>query len=596
MNTFLNQHRHHLLGLFLIVITLGVFSSVRYEFINFDDDLYVTENRHVQAGLTREGITWAFTTLHASNWHPLTWLSHMVDYELYGLNPMGHHLTNVLLHAVNILLLFLILRRMTGALWQSALVAALFALHPLHVESVAWVAERKDLLSTMFWFLTMGAYVRYTEQPTLPRYLLVMLALALGLMAKPMLVTLPLVLLLLDYWPLGRLPFGDLRAGWKRVWEKMPLFAMAAASSVMTYLAQQKGGSVGSLEVYPLWTRIENALVSYVSYIRKMLWPRDLAVFYPHPGDALPIWQVAGAGLVLVLVSILVVRWIRTWPYLAVGWLWYLGTLVPVIGLIQLGKQAMADRYTYVPLIGLFVMIAWGIPDLIAGWRYRRVLLTVSAGVLLSALMVGTWLQVRHWRNSITLFEHALHVTDNNYLAHNNLGNALQKQERLDEAKAHYAEALRIKPDYSLPHNNLGVLYKKQGRLDNAMVEFEISLALNPDYDGTHYNLGKVYKELGRLEEAIQEFQAELEINPVHDKAHNNLGNALKQQGKLEKAMFHYAEALRIKPDLAEAHYNLGDAYQQKGQIQEAIRNFEEALQIKPEYDAARQALESLSQ
>lgn len=480
--------------------------SADHEFVNFDDELYVTRNSHVQAGLTYQGLVWALTTTHVGNWHPLTWLSHMLDCELYGLNPGGHHFTNLLLHIANTLLLFMVLKRMTGALRRSAFVAALFALHPLHVESVAWVAERKDVLSTFFWMLTMGVYVRYVERPGLNRYLLVLLSFALGLMAKPMLVTLPFVLLLLDYWPLGRFQFRQSSDDsnsqshesinfsnqrsliFRLVLEKAPFFALAAVSGVVTFFVQQGGGAVRSLYVFPLDIRIANAMVSYVSYIEKMIWPHHLAVFYPHPG-MLPMWQIAGAGLLLVCISVLVVRAARRHPYLLTGWLWYLGTLVPVIGLVQVGSHAMADRYTYVPLIGLFIMIAWGSCDISERWRYRKIVLAISTGVLLCASMISTGSQVRYWQNSVALFEHTLDVTANNWLAHNNMGIALARRGKFDEAIAHYSETLRIKPDYAPAYSNLGIVFAVQEKAEEAIAHFRKALQINPDYTAARKNL-----------------------------------------------------------------------------------------------------------
>lgn len=396
----------------------------------------------------------------------MTWLSHMLDCELYGIRPAGHHLTNVFLHIVNTLLLFLILKRMTGTLWQSAFVAALFAVHPLHVESVAWVSERKDVLSTFFWFLTMLAYVRYVQCPGFSRYLLVVLSFALGLMAKPMLVTLPFLLLLMDYWPIGRFQFGrsddhgsttprrSVNANrrsqtFRLVWEKAPLLALSAVSSIVTFLVQQSEGALAPIASFPLKVRIANALVSYGAYIGKMVWHGHLAVPYAHPG-MVPVWKFAGAGLLLLSISGLVIRLARQHPYLATGWLWYLGTLVPVIGLVQVGAQAMADRYTYIPLIGLFIMVGWGVPRLLKRWPYRRIMLLVTAGLLLLTLMVCTRIQVGYWRNSVTLFEHAIRVTADNYLAHVTLGIALYQEGRLDEAVVHFSEALRINSMQSL--------------------------------------------------------------------------------------------------------------------------------------------------
>ena len=574
----------HLLKLFIILFLIGATLAVfwplkNHEFINLDDDEYVTENPHVQAGLTLKGLSWAFTTTQASNWHPLTWLSHMLDCQLYGLKPAGHHLTSLLFHIANTLLLFLVLRRMTGAIWGSSFVAALFALHPLHVESVAWVAERKDVLSTFFWMLTMWTYIRYAERPRLNRYLLVLLSFALGLMSKPMLVTLPLVLLLLDYWPLRR--FKSIHP-FRLVLEKAPFFALSAVSSFLTFFAQRSGGTVGSLEAFPLETRMANALVSYVSYIGKMIWPHHLAVLYPYP-DILPIWQVAEAGLLLVGLSALVILAARRRPYLVVGWLWYFGTLVPVIGLVQVGLQAMADRYTYVPLIGLFIMMAMGVPDNLAGWRHRRIVLAISAGLLLSIFMIVTRLQVYHWENAITLFEHTLAVTSNNSVIHNNLGVVLAQQGKTQEAIAHYTEALRIKPDYTDAHNNLGVALARQGKTQEAIAHYTEALRIKPNYAEVHYNLGNALARQGKIQEAITHYTEALKIKPDYVGAHYNLGNALVRQGKTQEAIAHFAEALRIKPDFADAHFALGLAYLMIGNRDSALEEYKILKTINPD-------------
>jgi len=591
--------------LFLIAAILAVFWQVRFhEFLEYDDNVYVTENPHVNTGLTLKGIIWAFTTHHASNWHPLTWLSHMLDCQLYGLNPAGHHLTNLVFHIASTLLLFLVLKGMTGALWRSGFVAALFALHPLHVESVAWLAERKDVLSTFFWILTMWTYVRYTKQPKLNRYLLVLLSFSLGLMSKPMLVTLPFVLLLVDYWPLCRFQFrprsGDHRSNIDKskeandqrsfalrlVLEKIPFFVLAAVSSFLTFFVQRSGGAVKSLDSYPLGARMANALVSYVSYIGKMIWPHRLAVFYPYP-VVLPTWQVAGAGLLLVCVSSLVILAARRRPYLMVGWLWYLGTLVPVIGLVQVGYQAMADRYTYVPLIGLFVMIAMGVPDILSRWRYRRIVMVVSASLLLATFMVITWLQVRYWQNGVTLFEHSLGVTANNSLGHYNLGVALAGRGKTQEAISHYTEALRIKPDYAEAQNNLGVNFYYQGKTQEAISHYTEALRIKPDYAEAHYNLGVALVDQGKTQEAIAHYTEALRIKPDNSEAQNNLGVALANQGKTQEAIAHFSDALRTKPDNAVAHKNLGIALVLQGKTQEAIAHFSDALRIKPDYAVA---------
>jgi len=487
---FIIKHRDMLVCLFLIISTAAVYWQVRdFQFVNFDDDKYIYQNRHVQEGLTLESITWAFTTIHAKNWHPLTWLSHMLDCKIYGNNPGGHHYTNLLFHIANTLLLFLVFRKMTGCLWQSAFIAALFALHPLHVESVAWVSERKDVLSTFFWMLTMWSYIWYVEHPIVHRYLLVVLLLALGLMSKPMLVTLPFVLLLLDFYPLNRFKFqlSDNSANsrqksntFRLILEKIPLFILVAMASAVTFYAQKKGGAVRSLEIYPIKVRIANAMVSYVKYIGNMVYPSDLTVLYPHPG-LLPWWKISFACLLLASISFLAIRTAKQKPYFAMGWLWYLGTLIPVIGLVQVGKQSMADRYTYVPLIGIFIIIAWGVPEFMAKWRYRKICLTMSGTVVITILMAMTWKQVGYWRNSITLFEHPLKITSNNYLPHNNLGCALDKRGHTAEAMEHYLQALQIKPDFWNAHYNLAVDLFRVGDIDGAIDHFRKAVQLKPD-------------------------------------------------------------------------------------------------------------------
>lgn len=499
-----------LIYIILALATIIAFEQVCHnEFVNYDDDAYVTENQHVKAGFTYDSIIWAFTTNRSSNWHPLTWLSHMLDCQLFGTEPCWHHLTNLLLHLTNTLLLFAVLRRMTGTLWRSVFVAAAFALHPLHVESVAWVAERKDVLSGLFWMLTMAAYARYAEQPGIGKYLLAVLAFGLGLMAKPMLVTLPFVLLLLDYWPLGRFQHDqavkdanrwnsksvDTRSRWRicyrLLWEKIPFFALSAVSSVITFLAQRSGHAVTTIERLPLKFRIVNAMTSYLVYIVKMFYPTRLAVFYPYPKTL----RMGAVALLLVGISILLNRWAHRRPWLTVGLLWYLGTLVPVIGLVQVGSQAMADRYTYVPSIGIFIMVAWGAAELAAKWRYRKIVLGISAGVALAGLLLCTRMQVRHWKNSFTLYEHALAVTEGNFIAHYNLGVLLSKERRFDEAIMHYKEMLQMCPQNLEARNSMGVVFLEQGKYDEAIACFNEVLELKPDNSEAIHNLSIALKE-----------------------------------------------------------------------------------------------------
>jgi len=561
----------------LALATIVAFEQVRLnKFVNYDDHYYVTENQQVQAGITGESVFWAFTTTHAGNWHPLTWLSHMLDCQLFELNPMWHHLTSLLLHMANTLLLFWVLKRMTSAVWASAFVAAAFALHPLHVESVAWVAERKDVLSGFFWFLTMAAYVRYAERPSVGRYSLVILGLCLGLMAKPMLVTLPFVLLLLDYWPLGRLRWGSqsdteaspesesVKVSYQKasvlslIGEKIPLFILAAVSSVITFIVQQSGGAVRSWESFSLNIRISNALVSYISYIIKMIYPSRLAVLYPHPGDSLPIWQPIVCLVIVAAVSAGIIYIGRRRRYLVTGWLWYIGTLLPVIGLVQVGAQAMADRYTYLPSIGFFIMVAWGAAELGAKWRYRKIGAEIGAGIVLTMLLIFTRIQVRHWRSSLTLFGHTLEVTENNYIMHNYYGRALRQNGRVDEAIKEIRESLRLNPNYCDAHNNLGIALQARGKDEEAERQFRKALRLNPDYNKAHVNLGIMLAKQQKPDEAIKHFFKAIELNPSNAKAHHNLGQAFFSKGNIPGAIKHYRESLRLNPDGAASLNGLG--------------------------------------
>ena len=596
------------ISLALIVVNLVIYAPVRhYEFVTWDDPQYITENPHVSGGLTWPGVSWAFTAGYFYNWHPLTWLSHMLDVQLYGMNAGGHHLTNLLLHIATTILLFGLLHRMTGALGRSAFVGGLFAVHPLHVESVAWVAERKDVLSTLFGMLTLWGYIAYLRQPRLGRYLVMLLLFALGLMSKPMLVTLPFVLLLLDFWPLGRVSLGaessdrsgsaPSREQWsvrlQLAWEKLPFLALAVASSIVTFVVQQRGGAVAQLDALPLNLRVANALLSYVAYIGKMLWPTRLAVFYPY-SRSLPEWEVIGAALGLIGVSVVVIGAARRYPYLPVGWLWYLGTLVPVIGLVQVGGQAMADRYTYVPFIGLFIMVSWGAADLLARWQYRSIALPITAGLALLACAIIARGQARYWRNTMALWAHALEVTSENYVAHNGLGVALVDQGRNDEAIAHYSEALRFKPNFREAHNNLGNALVSLGRSAEAIPHFSKALLLKPDSAEVHNGLGAALARQEKVTEAIHHYFEALRLKPDFADPHNNLGLALVDQGRVSEAIAHYSEALRIKPDYALAHNNLGIALANQEKVGEAVTHFSEALRIKPEYAEAHNNLGSL--
>jgi tetratricopeptide (TPR) repeat protein len=484
----------------LALSTLAVYWQVHdYDFVNFDDPDYVSKNANIQSGITLDSIKWGFTTGHAGNWHPLTWLSHMLDWELFGADAGWHHFTSLLLHIANTLLLFAVLNRMTDALWRSAFVAALFALHPLHVESVAWVAERKDVLSTLFWMLTMAAYVRYVNRPRISSYLLVLLAFALGLMAKPMLVTLPFALLLLDYWPLDRFQNRSLtkdanrrttktphvislrRISCRLVREKIPLFTLVVVSSVITFIVQRKGGAVATTQQFPLINRVANTFASYLMYIRKMFWPSRLAMFYPYPAKADLMVQAAIAIPVLLLISLAVVYLMRSRRYLLTGWLWYLGILVPVIGLVQVGAQAHADRYTYISLTGLFIIIAWGLPDLLAKWRFSKTPLAVSAIVVLLASSICTYMQQSYWRNTNTLCSHALEVTEGNYVAYYCMAGDSIQQGQVDRAIDLYRHCLQIRPNYFNALGGLAEALARKGKIEEAVMYYTKALLLKPD-------------------------------------------------------------------------------------------------------------------
>lgn len=579
-------------ALALVAFNVAVYASVwNFEFVRFDDPDYVTGNAQVTNGVTWPGTKWALTTGHAANWHPLTWLSHMMDVQMFGINAGAHHVTNLLLHIANTLLLFIVLRRMTGAVWRSAFVAGLFAIHPLRVESIAWVSERKDVLSTFFWMLTLLAYTAYVRHPGARRYALVLLLFALGLLAKPMVVTLPFVLLLLDVWPLRRIVLwrdgrrlisaGDGPVAMRLVREKLPLIAIAAVSSVVTVIVQRRWGAVGNLTAYPLVLRLENAVVNYLAYIGKMVWPARLSAFYPYR-QSVSVWAFATAALVLIAVTVAVVRGSRNRPYLLVGWLWYLGTLTPVIGVVQVGLQSMADRYTYVPLVGLFIIVAWGAADLAERWLSQRAVLPATAAVVLGALAITARAQVETWRNSLALWQHAVDATSGNAYAQYNLGVVLVQAGRVDEGISRFREALRIDPTYPDVHIDLGNALNARGAFDEAVAEFATVVRLRPDYAEARIAYGNLLRSRGRNSDAIVQYREAVRLNPALASAHNELGNALTSDGQFADAMAEYAQAVRLAPDFAEAHNNVGAALARAGKSEEAIGEFLEALRLKP--------------
>lgn len=627
----MEQHRKiWLVAVGLVVLTLACYWKVQgFDFVNYDDPVYVTSNYYTQSGIGWKSLSGAFTDLRISNWHPLTMLSHALDWQLFGDKAGGHHWTNVVFHMLNTALLFFLLNRLTGAIWRSAMVAALFAVHPINVESVAWVAERKNVLSTFFWILTMLFYVWYVQKPGWKRYLPVLGCFTLGLMSKPMLVTLPFTLLLLDYWPLNRTPIDTRGAGeaskglvvkktrWRfLVLEKIPLFILTVFSIGLTIQAAK---SFGTLSGIPYLQRLSNALLSYVFYLQKLFWPSDLAAFYPFA--YVPVYQALLSALVLLLITVVCCNFYKERPYLAWGWFWYLGTLVPVIGIVQVGMQSAADRYAYVPFIGLFVALCWLAADLIKGRILIKKAAFVGAILIPAVLIFATQHQLDFWKNSWTLFSRALAVTQDNYIAHVGLGNELIKQEKVDEAILHfirsininpnnpanyiafvnlgnawkvknktdaaidaYQNALRINPKYDEAHFRLGFLYFQTGRVEEAIDEYRKAIALYDDTPLYHGSLGNAYITQGKIDEAIRSFQKVLSIQPHNLFACNNLGMLYLRQGKMDQALIHFQKAVDIQPQFANAHYRLSVIFRQKGMSEKAFYHYNEAVRINPAF------------
>jgi tetratricopeptide (TPR) repeat protein len=581
-----------LIGLGLAIGTLAIYAQViGHQFIDFDDNQYIEENPMVNRGVTLAGFAWAFTTFHAANWHPLTWIAHMVDSQLFGRNAGGHLLVNALIHVANTLLVFWFLLRTTHARWPSALVAALFALHPLHVESVAWASERKDTLSTFFGLLSLIAYVGYTTSPSTKRYAFVAVMLALGLMAKPMLVTWPFVMLLLDYWPLRRFDINSRSELGARVWslvcEKLPLLILVTVSAVITFVAQSHAGAVQGFTRLPIESRLSNAFVSYAKYLLLTFWPHDLAIYYPCAAAGLPAWQIIGAAFLLIGITAFCFLQRKERPYLFVGWLWFLGTLVPVIGLVQVGEQAMADRYFYIPSIGLFVALVFGLADVAKTRGLAPWLSAAIASVVLLVLATLTNAQIHRWSDSFTLFKYALAVTPPNAPVENSLGYALRRSGRYDEGAAHFEKALQIKPNDYLSLLNVGVARLRQGRLSEAIEYSRAAIRLQPDAPKAHELLGMALANQNRTEAALDELRRGAELAPKDADIRNDLGTALIRLGRMPEAIDQLHEALRLSPNSAPAHANLGLALLESGKTQESIPELEAALHLKPELKAA---------
>ncbi len=572
------------------LVWLAFGQTIRHAFVNYDDGAYVYQNPYVLAGLTRRGILWALAYGEIGHWHPFTWFSHMLDCQLWGLRAGGHHLTNVLLHAAAAILLFLALRQMTGALWRSAVVAALFAIHPQRVESVAWIAERKDVLSGVFFMLTLLAYVRYARKgPSLARYALVVILFALGLMSKGMLVTLPFLLLLLDYWPLGRLNLENRAQAWRLLVEKIPLFLLSAASCVMTSLSPER---IAPALQMSLQARIENAVVSYVIYVKQMLYPVGLELPYFNPPGGFPLWQVGGALALLLAISIGVFIFRKTHPYLIVGWLWYLGMMAPVIGLVQISYYARADRYTYLPHIGLSIMAIWGGAALFGRSRAGRYALGAAALILIAALLPRTQAQTSHWRDSETLWTHVLQVDPRNHVALNNLGLVLADKGEIENAISHFEKALEIQPVYADAYNNIGTALSHTGRMREAIVQYEKALALGAEQPQMQNNLGIALAQNGQVREALPHFQKAIALKPDFAEAYGNFGHALMLQGRIDEALPQFLKALAITPNSVIALKQVAEALLQKGDFKAASEMANRALEQAKANGDDRQARE----
>ena len=574
--------------LLLIMATSLVYWQVkRHEFVNFDDGIYVSENQNVKSGLSPSSIKWAFGFTDIAYWHPLTWLSHMLDVQLYGLKPGLHHTTNLIIHILNALLLFIVLKRMTGDFWQSGFVAALFALHPINVESVAWVAERKNVLSTFFWMLTLLAYGHYSKRPGTSRYVLTLALFTMGLMSKPFLVTMPFVLLMLDFWPLGRIRLArtqsDNASGPIRlklegtsisslVIEKLPFLVLAVISVILSILSFQQHGDLLSNQAIPFHLRVANAIVSYMGYIGKAVWPHKLAVFYPYP-DGIPVWLTVVTALWLISTTVVMIYKIQRFAYLAVGWLWYIVTLGPSLGLIQAGLwPAMADRWAYIPLIGIFIIAAWGVPELAVRWRHRRVGLAAGAMVVLFALSTVTSLQVRYWANNFSLYRHALDVTHNNDVAHNNLGAALYLSGNIDEALVHFIQALRIVPEDKAATDNLFTALSVYGKNNDPVTNLEKLIRVYPQDPSLHFILGNLHKRSGNLDKAIEQYQQALAINPAFLGAINNLAVAYALKGDWGNALSFMKQMISFQPENPAIYYSIASVLARQNKVDDSIK------------------------
>jgi tetratricopeptide (TPR) repeat protein len=574
--------------LLAVAVSAAYWPALDCDFVQLDDSDYVTSNQNIQNGLDWPVVVWAFRTGYAANWHPVTWLSHALDVQLFGLNPGGHHATSIAFHLANSILLFLLLKRMTGAHWRSAAVAGLFAVHPLHVESVAWVAERKDVLSTFFWLLTVAAYARYAQRGkggganAKMFYGLALLCFALGLMSKPMVVTLPFVLLLLDYWPLGRFANASRQTISGLLLEKAPFLLLAIASCVITFLVQKHAGVMSPLTKITLGARFDNLPVAYERYLARTFWPGYLAAFYPHP-RIWPLWRLITSAALLAGITVWVVRRRRRQPYLAVGWFWFLGMLVPVIGLVQVGNQSMADRYSYLPIAGIFIMTVWGAGEMLAGRPGGKWTAAISGSLAIGICGALTWRQAHFWKNIVTLCVHTSEVTADNYDAFYNLGRYWQHKGETARAAEYYQKSLQANPDYALAHNNLGYILLQDGKTGAAIAHFEASLRLQPVYPEACYNLGRACMSNGLAGEAVECFQKALGMDPGVAEINYSLGEALQELGRLDSARPYLERALEIRPGFASAHYKLANLLLQQGWVSAAAVHYRRALELRPD-------------
>ena len=570
----------------LAAITLAVFWQVnQYDFVILDDVFYVTMNSHVQSGIAMDGVCWAFSTKYFGFWNPLVWISFMADYKLYSLNAGAYHMTNLILHILSTILLFWLFCRMTGAIWESAFVAALFALHPMHVESVAWISERKDVLSAFFWMLTLCLYVYYTEKPVIKRYLLVLFSFVLALMSKPMVVTLPVIMILLDYWPLKR--FGSQRGNlflWQ-LKEKIPFFVLSVALVIITFYNSNTPdiSTTQNLKQFPLISRLANVPVAFVTYLEKTFWPHDMAVLYPFT-EQIPLWQVIGALLLILVITIFVILMLKRLPYLFVGWLWFAISIAPVIGIIQISllvPYAMADRYHYLPSIGIDIMLAWGIPFLFKREHIRKKVLFPTGFATIAILAFLSWKQCCYWKNSFELFNHAVQVTKDNYLAHQYLGIALYDVGKLNEAIFHYNNVIRLKPDYAGTYINRGNAYDKIGQYNLAIGDYNKAISLTPDYAVAYFNRGVTYGTLGQYQLAIEDYSKAILLKPNNFEAYHKRGYEYAKVGQYQRAIDDYNKAIFLSPGYSDAYTERGITYGRSGQYQLAIVDFNEAVRLK---------------